>query len=77
MLILDALDDHFANPEHVRRLASQIPNARLRLVRDGGHFVIGHRDEVTAEITEFLRTSVPEHSEAFTGGHGEGELDAR
>jgi 2-hydroxy-6-oxonona-2,4-dienedioate hydrolase len=57
VLVIDALDDPITIPENVRRLAEQMPNARLLMVPDGGHFFFGHTEEVKIEIAEFLRSS--------------------
>jgi hypothetical protein len=44
-----------------------MPNARLFIVPDGGHFFFGHREEVNDEIAQFLRSSVAElQSKALT-----------
>jgi pimeloyl-ACP methyl ester carboxylesterase len=63
VLVINALDDPIATPENVRRLAEQMPNARLFLVPDGGHFYFGHSEEVRAEIADFLRSNLPELQE--------------
>jgi pimeloyl-ACP methyl ester carboxylesterase len=38
----------------VRRMAEQMPNARLFVVPDGGHFLFGHTEEVKSGIAQFL-----------------------
>jgi pimeloyl-ACP methyl ester carboxylesterase len=58
VLIINALDDPYAVPENVGGLAEKLPNARLYVVPDGGHPLLGHSAEVKAEITQFLRNSV-------------------
>src|SRR5512143_852154 len=58
VLVINALDDPISIPENVRGLAEQMPNARLFVVPDGGHFLFGHTEEVKAEIAQFLRDSV-------------------
>ena len=60
VLVINAMDDPISIPENVRDLANQMPNARLLIVPDGGHFLFGHDDEVKAEILEFLRCNVAE-----------------
>ena len=60
VLVLDALDDPITIPENVRRLAEQMPNARLFMVPDGGHFFFGRTEEVKDEIARFLRNNVAE-----------------
>ncbi len=60
VLVINAADDPISIPVNVRALAEQMPNARLYVVPDGGHFLFGHTEEVKAEIAQFLRTHVPE-----------------
>lgn len=60
VLVIDALDDPITIIENVRGLAERMPNARLFIVPDGGHFFFGHREEVKDEIAQFLHSSVPE-----------------
>jgi pimeloyl-ACP methyl ester carboxylesterase len=57
VLVINALDDPLANPENVRGLAEKFPNARLYIVQDGGHPVLGHSAEVGPQITQFLRSN--------------------
>ncbi|MRR32840.1 alpha/beta fold hydrolase [bacterium] len=64
-LVINAANDPISIPENVRRMAGQLPNARLYIVPDGGHLLFGHAEEVKAEISSFLR----DHTEQFhTGG---------
>ena len=58
VLLINAADDPYAVPENVRGLAEKFPNARLYVVPDGGHPLLGHSEEVKAEITQFLRSNV-------------------
>ena len=60
VLVINAADDPISIPENVRDLADQMPNARLFIVPDGGHFLFGHTEEVKAEIIRFLRSSLAE-----------------
>jgi pimeloyl-ACP methyl ester carboxylesterase len=60
VLVIHALDDPIALSENVRALAEQMPNARLFAVPDGGHFLLGHTEEVKAEIAQFLHSNVAE-----------------
>jgi pimeloyl-ACP methyl ester carboxylesterase len=60
VLVINAADDPISIPENVRNLAEQMPNARLFVVPDGGHFLFGHVEEVKAEIAQFLRGNVTE-----------------
>jgi len=57
VLMINAMDDSLAVPENVRSLAGQIPNARLFVMPDGGHILLGHTEEVKSEISRFLRTN--------------------
>jgi pimeloyl-ACP methyl ester carboxylesterase len=59
VLVINALDDPLSIPENVRALAAKIPNARLFVVPDGGHQLLGHAQEARSEIARFLRTNVP------------------
>ncbi len=67
-LVVNAADDPISIPENVRALAGQMPNARLLVVPDGGHFLFGHTEEVKAEIARFLRDAVPgpQHEESMS-----------
>jgi pimeloyl-ACP methyl ester carboxylesterase len=58
VLVISAADDPISLPENVRHLANQMPNARLFVVPDGGHFCFGHVEEVKVEIARFLREQV-------------------
>jgi pimeloyl-ACP methyl ester carboxylesterase len=60
VLVINAADDPIALPENVRALADQMPNARLFVVPDGGHFLFGHAEEARSEAAQFLRSSVVE-----------------
>jgi pimeloyl-ACP methyl ester carboxylesterase len=53
-LVINAADDPISIPENVRALVDQMPNARLYVVPDGGHFLFGHAAEARVEITQFL-----------------------
>ncbi len=59
-LVINAADDPLSIPANVRRLAEQMPGARLFVVPDGGHLFFGHAGEVRAEISRFLLSSVAE-----------------
>jgi len=56
VLVIAALDDPLAVHENVRGMAEKFPNARLYVVPDSGHLLLGHSTEVDAEITRFLRS---------------------
>jgi pimeloyl-ACP methyl ester carboxylesterase len=60
VLVINAADDPIAIPENVHRLADQMPNARLFVVPEGGHFLFGHTQEVKSEIAQFLHSHVAE-----------------
>lgn len=59
-LVINAADDPLSIPANVRRLAEQMPGARLFVVPDGGHLFFGHAGVVRAEISRFLLSSVAE-----------------
>jgi pimeloyl-ACP methyl ester carboxylesterase len=60
VLVINAADDPISIPKNVRNLADQMPNARLFVVPDGGHFLFGHAEEAKSEILQFLRSNVAE-----------------
>jgi pimeloyl-ACP methyl ester carboxylesterase len=60
VLVIMAEDDPISLPANVRALAGQMPNARLFVVPDGGHFMFGHTEEVRAEVACFLGSHVAE-----------------
>ena len=64
VLVIMAEDDPISLPANVRALAEQMPNARLYVVPDGGHFLFGHADEVKAEAARFLDSHAAEPREA-------------
>ena len=53
-LVINALDDPLAVPENVRSMAEDIPNARLFILPDGGHILLGHSKEVNSEVIRFI-----------------------
>lgn len=65
VLVINAADDPIAFPENVRNLVEQMPNARLFVVPEGGHFLFGHAEEVKSEIAQFLSSIIanPENEE--------------
>ena len=63
-LVVSAADDPISLPANVRSLAEQMPNARLFVVPDGGHFLFGHAEEASAEVARFLRSHVAEPQKA-------------
>jgi pimeloyl-ACP methyl ester carboxylesterase len=54
-LIIDAVDDLYGFYEGARYSAAHIPGARFVGYPTGGHMLIGHQDEVQAEIAAFLK----------------------
>lgn len=58
VLVFSALDDPLALPQNVRGLAEKFPNARLVVLPDGGHVLLGHSEEIGAEIAGFLGSQV-------------------
>jgi pimeloyl-ACP methyl ester carboxylesterase len=61
-LVINALDDPLSIPTNVRAMAEQMPNARLYVAPDGGHFLFGHAEETKAEIARFLGSYVVEQA---------------
>jgi pimeloyl-ACP methyl ester carboxylesterase len=57
-LVINALDDPLSIPANVRAMVEQMPNARLYVVPDGGHFLFGHAEEAKAEIARFLSSNL-------------------
>jgi pimeloyl-ACP methyl ester carboxylesterase len=64
VLVVNALDDPLSMPVNVRAMAEQLPNARLLVLPDGGHFLFGHTDEAKAEIVRFVRSHMVEPQKA-------------
>jgi len=60
VLVIMAEDDPIALAANVRALAVQMPNARLYVVPDGGHFMFGHAEEVRTEVVRFLASHMAE-----------------
>jgi pimeloyl-ACP methyl ester carboxylesterase len=58
VLVINAMDDPLAIPENVRGLAEKFPNARRFTVPKGGHLILGHAQEIKAEINQFLNSQV-------------------
>jgi pimeloyl-ACP methyl ester carboxylesterase len=57
-LIVSARDDLYQTFAGSRYSAKHIPNARFIGYETGGHLLVGHEQETTAEIVRFLRSSV-------------------
>ncbi len=56
VLVISAVDDPIAVYKNVSGMAEKFPNARLVVVPDGGHMLLGHDKEVNTEITQFLNS---------------------
>ncbi len=56
-LIVSAKDDLFNTLPAARFAASRFPNARLKAFETGGHLLVGHQDDVIAEVAGFLRAA--------------------
>jgi pimeloyl-ACP methyl ester carboxylesterase len=59
-LVFHALDDTlvpYANGQHS---AETIPGARLVTLEDGGHFLVGHQEEMLAEMAALLEAQLNE-----------------
>lgn len=57
-IIISAVDDPMALHENARALAERIPGARLVVVENGGHLMLGHDGAVKEEINRFLGRAV-------------------
>jgi len=53
-LIVSAEDDLFNTLPAARFAAQRIPNAQLKVFESGGHLLVGHQDDVRAEVAGFL-----------------------
>lgn len=56
-LLIAAQDDLYGMFEPMRYSAEHIPNARFIGFPTGGHLLVGHQDQVTAEIVGFLKAN--------------------
>lgn len=54
-LIIHAVDDPMPPFAGAKQIASRLPNARFMEVRRGGHLLLGHLEEVRAEIKAFIK----------------------
>jgi pimeloyl-ACP methyl ester carboxylesterase len=55
-LLIAAQDDLYGVYEPMRYSAEHIPHARFIGFPSGGHLLVGHQEQVTAEIVGFLKT---------------------
>jgi 2-hydroxy-6-oxonona-2,4-dienedioate hydrolase len=53
-LIITTRDDLFGTLPAAEFMAKRIPNARLVVLDDGGHLLVGRQKEVTDTIADFL-----------------------
>jgi pimeloyl-ACP methyl ester carboxylesterase len=53
-LIVNAVDDPLTLYANAQSAAERIPGARLVTIEDGGHMLLGHEEEIRAEIAAFL-----------------------
>jgi pimeloyl-ACP methyl ester carboxylesterase len=60
VLIVSAVDDPLALYRNAQAMAAAIPGAKLVTIEDGGHLLLGHKDEVSAEISAFLEAALPQ-----------------
>lgn len=55
-LVVSAEDDLFGTAATARRLAREIPGARLLVFENGGHIFLGRQDEMSGALAAFLRS---------------------
>jgi len=53
-LMINAVDDPFANYEYARKASEHIPNAKFVSIPQGGHVILGSGETVKSEIDLFL-----------------------
>lgn len=58
-LVIAAEDDLFGTYERGRYTAEHIPGARFVGYPTGGHLLVGHREDVTAVVSDFLKLHSP------------------
>ena len=56
-LAFSAEDDFFGTLPGARYTCEQVRGARLVVYPSGGHLLVGHQDEVAAEVVRFLRST--------------------
>jgi 2-hydroxy-6-oxonona-2,4-dienedioate hydrolase len=55
-LIVSCEDDLFGTANTARLIANRIPGSSLKMFREGGHVWLGHNEEVSMAIENFLST---------------------
>jgi 2-hydroxy-6-oxonona-2,4-dienedioate hydrolase len=56
-MLVSAEDDLYGTASIARQAASRIPSSRLLIVRNGGHFLLGHDADVWPAVADFLRSN--------------------
>jgi 2-hydroxy-6-oxonona-2,4-dienedioate hydrolase len=59
-LIVTTRNDRFGTLAGSKEAAQRIPRARLAILPDGGHLWVGHDEEMTQLIVDFLDSPVPD-----------------
>jgi pimeloyl-ACP methyl ester carboxylesterase len=54
VLIVNAIDDPLTLYRSAQAAAERIPGAKLVTIKDGGHMLLGHEEQVRSEIVAFL-----------------------
>ena len=54
-LLVSAEDDLYGTAKVARLAATRIPSAKLMIVRNGGHFLLGHDAEIWPAVAAFIR----------------------
>lgn len=61
-LLVSATDDLYQTLRVARHASQVIPNARLLEFKSGGHLLLGHADEMWAQVAAFIREAAGERS---------------
>lgn len=54
VLIVNAVDDPLTLYQNAQSAAERIPGAKLVTIEDGGHMMLGHKEQIRSEIESFL-----------------------
>ena len=54
-MLVSAEDDLYRTADVARHAATRIPDAKLLIVRNGGHFLLGHDAEIWPAVAAFMR----------------------